>query len=223
MRRTPEELVGKTFGRWKVTSIETQASGSSRAKVWCKCECGTTRSVATRALVSGGSKSCGCLQIEQLAIRSRDPKIRRKVDRPVCCIKCHKVCLIRNLSSHLLACIERPTDITAAAWNARKRRHRKKEEVAEYARNWRRKDAYGVSKEWVNEKLQSQANKCAVCSLEFEKDWLGRSFHIDHNHSTGAVRGLLCNNCNWALGNAKEDLNILKKLILYLEEYNAIL
>lgn len=57
-----------------------------------------------------------------------------------------------------------------------------------------------------------QDNKCAICGLSDE-----RHLSIDHNHSTGKVRALLCNSCNTAIGHAREDTSLLNKMIEYLE------
>lgn len=55
-------------------------------------------------------------------------------------------------------------------------------------------------------------NKCSICgSLE--------NLCVDHNHTTGKVRGKLCRNCNSALGLLKEDELILKKMIKYIKLY----
>jgi len=48
------------------------------------------------------------------------------------------------------------------------------------------------------------------------------SLAIDHCHTTNKVRGLLCNSCNVALGNVKDDIGRLRKLIEYLERATTI-
>lgn len=54
------------------------------------------------------------------------------------------------------------------------------------------------------------AGECATCgSVE--------RLCIDHDHATGRVRGLLCNDCNLSLGYAKDSIETLKNLIKYLE------
>ena len=65
--------------------------------------------------------------------------------------------------------------------------------------------------------LLSQGNKCAICrkpAVEYKT-----RFCIDHNHETGEVRGLLCHNCNLALGSFKDSVDSLKRAIKYLEYY----
>lgn len=56
------------------------------------------------------------------------------------------------------------------------------------------KKAYGVNSEWYRNKLQEQGGHCALCpAIESEE---GRPLCVDHDHKTGAVRGLLCRRCN---------------------------
>jgi len=62
--------------------------------------------------------------------------------------------------------------------------------------------------------MRSQTN-CEICEIEFNKSKL----NIDHSHFNGNIRGVLCENCNWLLGNAKDNLSILKKAIDYLKKY----
>ena len=71
---------------------------------------------------------------------------------------------------------------------------------------------YGLSeKEWI-EMLEVQKNLCAICRTKQP----GKVLCIDHDHKTGAVRGLLCGNCNVGLGNFKDNTKILKSAISYL-------
>lgn len=46
----------------------------------------------------------------------------------------------------------------------------------------------------------------------------GRAFHIDHDHDTGVVRGLLCNLCNLLLGHARDQQDVLRAAIEYLDD-----
>ena len=63
--------------------------------------------------------------------------------------------------------------------------------------------------------VEDQSNKCAICRDDMQPPY------VDHNHSTGTVRKLLCRHCNWLLGQAKENVNILKSAIEYLETENG--
>jgi hypothetical protein len=60
-----------------------------------------------------------------------------------------------------------------------------------------------------------QKGCCAICGIS--ADQLGYNLHVDHNHITGQVRGLLCKNCNHGLGLMKADIDA--KLLDSASEY----
>jgi predicted nucleic acid-binding Zn ribbon protein len=75
---------------------------------------------------------------------------------------------------------------------------------------------HGVSREAFDSMLDSQAGKCAICGTS---TWPGKGPHVDHDHATGALRGILCHDCNLGLGNFKDDLARLRAAAEYLERY----
>jgi len=65
--------------------------------------------------------------------------------------------------------------------------------------------------------LTSQQKVCAICG---DKQSTKSSYlDVDHDHTTGAVRGLLCGNCNRGLGQFHDDIPRLRKAVNYLERY----
>lgn len=74
---------------------------------------------------------------------------------------------------------------------------------------------YGLTEIAYEELLEKQGGVCAICrrSPESQK----RRFCVDHDHVTGAVRGILCYRCNFILGHSKERVDILYKAIAYLK------
>lgn len=72
-----------------------------------------------------------------------------------------------------------------------------------------RRSVYGLS--YSEEAKLMAVTSCEVCGAEGD-------MVIDHNHDTGKVRGRLCRHCNFALGHAKDDVNILRGLANYLED-----
>jgi len=72
---------------------------------------------------------------------------------------------------------------------------------------------YGIDVDGYERMLDRQQGTCAVCRNKCTRDNLA----IDHDHQTGAVRGLLCWRCNGALGKARDSVELLTKLIAYLE------
>jgi hypothetical protein len=69
---------------------------------------------------------------------------------------------------------------------------------------------YGITPEQRSELLEGQDGLCAACYEEPATD-------IDHDHRTGQVRGLLCRDCNLALGHLKDDPERIALLAAYLE------
>ena len=80
------------------------------------------------------------------------------------------------------------------------------------------KRKYGLTPEEYNLLMDVQNGRCAVCGNEQECQRLA----VDHNHITGKVRGLLCINCNRALGFLKEDTERMENLIAYVKKHNKI-
>lgn len=73
---------------------------------------------------------------------------------------------------------------------------------------------YGITLEQRDEILASQDNRCAICRTDSPPTVSG--WHVDHCHSVGRVRGILCQHCNNMLGMAKDDPSILARAIEYL-------
>lgn len=75
---------------------------------------------------------------------------------------------------------------------------------------------YGVTLAAYDAMLQLQNGRCAICNAP-ESDQFKEVFHVDHCHSTGRVRGLLCRGCNHILGTVKDNPAILRRAIAYLD------
>lgn len=87
------------------------------------------------------------------------------------------------------------------------------------------KKLYGISVEQFEEMASDQGHKCAICRKPegaidpYSKK--PRKLAVDHCHSTGAVRSLLCTNCNTGLGRFNDDTDLLRAAIAYLEKHKA--
>lgn len=75
---------------------------------------------------------------------------------------------------------------------------------------------FGLTLEDYERMYEEQAGKCLTC--DSSESHRGHRLAVDHCHTTGKVRGLLCKSCNVALGNARENPNILRRLAEYAEE-----
>lgn len=71
---------------------------------------------------------------------------------------------------------------------------------------------YGISVKEYDLMFEKQGGCCAICG----KPSIERALSTDHDHETGKVRGLLCRNCNLALGHFKDDVSLMKRAIEYL-------
>jgi len=76
---------------------------------------------------------------------------------------------------------------------------------------------YGVALEWFDEQFNMQNKACATCHKPLEWTNKQNTPHVDHCHSTGKVRGILCNRCNTVLGLCEDKKELFKNLTGYLE------
>jgi hypothetical protein len=113
---------------------------------------------------------------------------------------------------------------------------RSSESVREYAKQWARnaraanpdyytdqnlRKNYGVTLEWYQKTLADQNGVCAICKNPETTEIRGRAIAmaVDHCHTTHKARGLLCTQCNRALGLFRDDPATLQAAISYLEKF----
>lgn len=101
--------------------------------------------------------------------------------------------------------------------------HRQNQKVCKKCWNERfyiavRKHKYGLSKEQFLEKQTQQQNRCAICADHIE----GRKICVDHDHATGAVRGLLCATCNFGIGGLRDSALLCMRAAEYLIHHNSM-
>ena len=101
------------------------------------------------------------------------------------------------------------------------RRHKIKKDIDagltfDEAREKLYKVLYGMTIADYDKKLAEQNGVCAICGGINVK---GHKLAIDHNHATGAIRGLLCRRCNLGLGYFKDSNKNLERAFLYLKNY----
>lgn len=109
--------------------------------------------------------------------------------------------------------------VVLVAYNPESRRRsyeRTKVRALEYSKWYSLNKKFGLTKEEYQAKEQAQNYVCAICSNK-----CSRALAVDHDHSTGKIRGLLCSGCNRGIGYLKDDISILKKAIAYLEQFSS--
>ncbi len=108
---------------------------------------------------------------------------------------------------------EHPSCISA------REKYRNKPETKNKIRNRKLLVQYGITNEDYEQMLENQGFCCLGCGLH--QNELEKKLNVDHDHATGKVRGLLCGNCNRALGLVKDNIDTLVRLQEYLEKSNG--
>ena len=93
-----------------------------------------------------------------------------------------------------------------AAWHVANRDRR---------RYYRIEKAYGLTRDAYESMYKAQSGKCAICECQQPKSKL----HIDHDHSSGSVRALLCFRCNAGIGLFWDKSELLAKASAYIERH----
>lgn len=112
-----------------------------------------------------------------------------------------------------------------------------KKQAADYARIWRianldrtidvdLRKKYGIGLQDYNAMYENQGGLCAICRcqetrVDHRTETTSR-MAVDHDHKTGRLRDLLCHACNTALGGFKDDPDLLRKAVDYLEFHAKI-
>jgi len=83
-------------------------------------------------------------------------------------------------------------------------------ETPEQKKDYSLRSKYGITLAQYEQMLEEQRGQCYICCSE-------EKLFVDHCHSTGRVRGLLCHHCNLILGHAFDNPSILRLAANYLE------
>lgn len=100
-------------------------------------------------------------------------------------------------------------------WRANNRQKKREHDMRSYYKRgqWRAKERlYGITKEQYEAMIVQQNNCCAVC-----KQPLSGKIVVDHNHTTGKVRGILHSMCNLMVGHFENNLEAAKLALQYVE------
>lgn len=150
--------------------------------------------------ISEGTKRCWCCKLD-----SQLQDFHKGSDR---CKSCARAYAKRYREANK----EKASESSKKAYLKNKEKHLKRVEERRLERQ------YGLTTETYTSMFIEHDYKCAICGTpngpKFSK------LVVDHCHTTGAVRGLLCRTCNAALGGFKDDITTLAKAIKYLEDAN---
>ncbi|MBJ7452565.1 MAG: endonuclease [Blastococcus sp.] len=92
-------------------------------------------------------------------------------------------------------------------------RGRKSKELVGGERTYHLRRRYGITAQEADAMLEAQGGVCAICRA-------APAVHVDHIHSTGRVRALLCFNCNGGLGQFRDNPAVLQAAVFYVEHHN---
>lgn len=98
------------------------------------------------------------------------------------------------------------------------RERHSKEELLQRQRAVRLKCIFGLTMDQYRAMLAEQNAMCAICGHPHDEG-LRKGLVVDHNHTTGKVRGLLCRHCNTAIGQLKEDPSLFQRAVSYLAQH----
>lgn len=82
------------------------------------------------------------------------------------------------------------------------------------------KRVYLISEQDIRDRMDNQQGCCEICKRSL--DHQNRTFHIDHDHQTSNVRGLLCSNCNKSLGLIRDSISSAVNMVNYLNKYSEV-
>jgi predicted SprT family Zn-dependent metalloprotease len=85
------------------------------------------------------------------------------------------------------------------------------------------KTRYNLTPEQYNEMARQQDYKCAICNTDVTNNIRANkqiALSVDHNHTTGNIRELLCMKCNYGLGYFRDSAEILDKASKYIDKHN---
>jgi uncharacterized protein YlaI len=94
-------------------------------------------------------------------------------------------------------------------------RNKKKRNL--YSKKYNIEKTYGISFSEYESLIKFQNSKCAICDKDLQD---GKQTHVDHDHKTNAIRGILCSKCNTGLGLFNDSTDILKSAIMYITKHS---
>lgn len=157
-----------------------------------KCDCGIEKDVACSGLITGGTKSCG---------KSCRGLLKNKCLKK--CTKCKKY-----LSKKVFGSNKSKKDGLATECLR--------------CRALKNLSQYRMTLDDYDRMLIKQDYKCAICKQVegsiLDDNW--QPLCVDHDHISGKVRGLLCRNCNVAIGLLRDNITVLQNAVAYLEGVN---
>lgn len=175
-------------------------------------------------------KTHGSLSYENIRLRIRT--VKNKIQTDLSCIPClkeksklqrgdHILNLRKNISKLKCSACKIDKDTALFSPSSLKDRYGKCKECSSLSS----KKSFILNKYKLNSDnysmlIKEQNNVCKICDKQESGMFQGKQkqLSVDHNHSTGKIRGLLCSSCNVGLGVFKDSPDLLRKAIKYLDD-----
>lgn len=159
---------------------------------------------------------------KQRAYAARNPDKRRNYSRAY--YAKNKDAIRERNREYYLANADRMRERGRKWYRANRERAAQKHKEWSKRNAWRRlgrsrRGRYRITPDQFEELFVSQGRRCAICRIE--KPAAKHGWHVDHCHKTQRLRAILCHNCNCGIGHAKESVDILRKMIVYLEHHSS--
>lgn len=151
------------------------------------CPAGHPYDEANTLVTKQGHRQCRACKRQRAEARRRAAGMEVRGERSMCRNNLHEM-----------------TGDNVYSWKGKQRQCKACRKINLAARN------YGLTPDQYLDLQVSHAGACGACGVKADR------LYIDHDHATGAVRGLLCNGCNLALGHVQDSPEVLRGLIHYL-------
>lgn len=210
------EIEGKRFGLLTVIS-------HAGKRYWnVKCDCGTEKKVRSNHLTCGLTVSCGCyargLASERgkslprvRAVRCRESAAQRVADGKKSC-------------SNPLCTKDNPQEIDQFHKNTKKSLDSRTSWCRTCRQDQHLKRTLGIGIKERESMINDQGGRCANlgCGVVLVLAGSRRNAHVDHDHETGKVRGVLCRDCNLALGYMQDSPEMITGLLEYARKHRQL-
>lgn len=134
------------------------------------------------------------------------------------CPVCHKSRAFSDYSPQLTGVGKLAYSCRFCRSTAEKQKYAASAEYRDQKRFIHKLRTYGITREQYEAMLAGQSGVCAICG-ELPSTGMGKAFHVDHDHATGVIRGLLCHECNTGLGKFKDDARMVEMAAAYLRKH----
>ncbi len=153
-----------------------------------------------------------------ISIYTKNTRCKNHPNRKAICLELCSSCYYQNIKKYNKDKIEVITKLGKIKSKKLRLRYLKLIELKQKSqkRDYALRKKYGITLEQYEELFEKQHGKCVLCNK-----MSGKRLSVDHNHKTGAVRGLLCFRCNYGIGYFKENILTFKKIIKYLRREHA--